>query len=397
MLTPQSESEATDLIRAATAHKTPLEIIGAGTKAGLGNLVETEGTLTSSALSGITAYNPAEMVMTAKSGTPLTTIFEALHEQNQMLAFEPPDYRGIYGVDGDATIGGLFACNLSGPRRFQAGAARDHLLGVRFVNGLGEAVNAGGRVMKNVTGLDIVKLMAGSMGTLGLMTELTFKVLPKPETAATVILSGLDDEAGSQAMAQALAMSVEVSGAAYLPESCKWQFLGNSLPEGAATALRLEGMSFSVDERVERLKSAFVGIPLAVLDQHQTADLWHEIRDVKPFHADGKRRPLWKVSIAPSAGHQLLSALRLQTGVDGYYDWQGGLLWLRMEADPEAEMLRAGIKHFGGGHATLMRAADAERRAIPVFEPQAPAVAALNARIREKFDPAGIFNPERMG
>jgi glycolate oxidase FAD binding subunit len=396
MLTPQSEAEAADLIRAATAHKTPLEIVGAATKSGLGNLIETEATLASSALSGITAYNPAEMVMVAKSGTPLNLIFEALGEQNQMLAFEPPDYRGLYGVEGDATIGGLFACNLSGPRRFQAGAARDHLLGVRFVNGFGDVVNAGGRVMKNVTGLDIVKLMAGSMGTLGFMTELTFKVLPKPETAATVVLSGLDDAEGSAAMARALRLSVEVSGAAYLPESCKWQFLGNTLPDGAATVLRLEGMAFSVDERVERLKSAFGQTAITVLDQRRTADLWHEIRDVKPFHADGRKRPLWKISIAPSAGHKLLSALRMQAGVDGYYDWQGGLLWLRMEAGPEAELLRAGIKQFGGGHATLMRASDAERHSIPVFEQPTAAVAALGVRVREKFDPAGILNPGRM-
>jgi glycolate oxidase FAD binding subunit len=397
MLTPHTDTEAAELVKVAGRSKLTLEIRGGGTKRGLGALVETSDILSTEALSGITAYNPAEMVMTARAGTPLKDILEALHEQNQMLAFEPADWRGIYGASGESTIGGLFACNLSGPRRFQAGAARDHLLGVRFVNGLGEIVNAGGRVMKNVTGLDIVKLMAGSMGTLGLMTELTFKVLPRPETSATLILSGLDDQAAAKAMAQALALSVEVSGAAHLPESCKWQFLGGSLPGGAATALRLEGMSFSVGERLDRLKAAFKGVALTVLDHRQATDLWRDIRDVKPFHADGKPRPLWKVSMAPSAGHQLLSALRLQIGIDGYYDWQGGLLWLRMEAGPEAEMLRAGIRHFGGGHATLMRATEAERQAIPGFEPQPVAAAALNARIREKFDPADVFNPGRMG
>lgn len=397
MLTPHFESEAIDLVRAAVAHKTSLEILGGGTKRGLGNPVEAGGAITTSSISGITAYNPAEMVMTARAGTPLRDILEALREQNQILAFEPPDYRGIHGAEGEGTIGGLFACNLSGPRRFQAGAARDHLLGVRFVNGLGEAVNAGGRVMKNVTGLDIVKLMAGSFGTLGFMTELTFKVLPRPETSATLIVSGLDDEGGANAMAKALSMSAEASGAAYLPESCKWRFLDGSLPEGAATVLRVEGMSFSVDERVERLKAAFGGAAVSVLDHEKSSELWHEIRDVKPFHADGKPRPVWKVSVAPTAGHRLLSVLRLQTGVDGYYDWQGGLLWLRMEAGPEADLLRAAIRQFGGGHATLVRATDAERRTIPVFEPQPAPVAALSARVREKFDPAGIFNPGRMG
>ncbi|MBL0370560.1 glycolate oxidase subunit GlcE [Rhizobium sp. KVB221] len=397
MLTPRSESEAIDIIRAASAAGTTLEIVGGGTRRGLGNLVETQEKLSSSALTGIAAYNPAEMVMTARAGTPLSIITAALDENRHMLAFEPPDYRGIYGSEGEPTIGGLFAGNFSGPRRFQSGAARDHLLGVRFINGFGEAVSAGGRVMKNVTGLDLVKLMAGSFGTLGFMTELTFKVLPRPETAVTVVLSGLHDEDASWAMSHALSKSVEVTGAAYLPESCKWQFLASQLPEGPATLLRLEGLAFSVEERLARLKSAFPSATLSVLDKDESATLWQEIRDVKPFFADGRPRPLWKVSVAPNAGHQLLSALRMQTGVDGYYDWQGGLLWLRMEAEPEADMLRAGIKHFGGGHATLMRATDDQRRSIAVFEPQAPAVAALSARIREKFDPAGIFNPGRMG
>jgi glycolate oxidase FAD binding subunit len=397
MMTPHTEAEAAVLVNVAARSKLTLEIVGGASKRGLGGIVQADDILSSSALSGIVAYNPAEMVMTARSGTPLSEILEALAEQNQMLAFEPPDLSGLYGSDGAATIGGLFATNLSGPRRFQVGAARDHLLGVRFINGLGEIVSAGGRVMKNVTGLDIVKLMAGSFGTLGFITELTFKVLPKPETSATLVLSGLDDAAASVAMARALAMSVEISGAAYLPDSCKYRFLDNGLPEGAATALRLEGLSFSVDERIGRLKAAFGDLPLAVLDHAQGAALWHEIRDVKPFHADGRNRPVWKVSIPPSAGHQLLSVLRLNTGVDGYYDWQGGLLWLRMEAGAEADMLRGGIRHFGGGHATLMRATDDERRAIPVFEPQAPIVAALSARIRKKFDPAGMFNPGKIG
>jgi len=397
MLTPHTEADAANLVKIAARSKLTLEIVGGGTKRGLGHIVEAQETLSSSELTGIVSYNPAEMVISARSGTPLSTISAALEENRQILAFEPPDYRGVLGSQGEPTVGGLFAANLAGPRRFQAGAARDHLLGVRFVNGHGEVVKSGGRVMKNVTGLDLVKLMAGSFGTLGFMTELTFKVLPKPETSATVLLSGLDDEDASAAMARALSTSAEVSGAAYLPDSCKARFLDNRLPDGAATALRLEGLAFSVAERVERLKAIFTAAPLTVLDQADSEVLWREIRDIKPFHADGRNRPVWKVSVAPTSGHQLLSALRMETGIDGYYDWQGGLLWLRMEADPEAEMLRDMIRHFGGGHATLVRATDDQRRAIPVFEPMAPVVAALGARVREKFDPAGIFNPGRMG
>jgi glycolate oxidase FAD binding subunit len=393
MLTPHTETDVVNLVRTALRSKLALEIRGGGTKAAFGRPIDASEILTTSALDGISAYNPAEMVMTAKSGTPLATIQAAAAEHRQGLAFEPADLRALLGSEGEPTIGGTFACNLSGPRRFQAGAARDHLLGVRFVNGLGEAIQAGGRVMKNVTGLDLPKLMAGSHGTLGVMTELTFKVLPLPETSATVMLAGLNEATATQAMAEALAMPVEVSGAAHLPESCVKRFLGGALPEGAATLLRLEGLAFSVRERAGKLAQALAGVaPITELDHTQTTRLWREIRDVHPFAADGSDRPVWKVSTAPSMGHHILSALRLQTGVDGYLDWQGGLLWLRMEADAEAELVRDLVRQ-SGGHATLMRASEEARRGIPVFQSEAPAVAALSTRIRERFDPTGMFNP----
>jgi glycolate oxidase FAD binding subunit len=396
-LDPRHEIECVEMVRACLSGKTMLEITGGATKRGIGHRIHAGATLSMRGMTGVVSYNPAEMVMTAKAGTPLAEIEAALADKGQMLAFEPPDYRALLGSTGEPTVGGLFACNLSGPRRFQSGAARDHLLGLRFVNGRGEIVQAGGRVMKNVTGLDLVKLMAGSFGTLGLMTELTFKVLPRPETSATLILSGLDDEAASAAMAKAMALPLEVSGAAYLPESCKSRFLAGGLPEGAALALRLEGLAFSVAERMEKQKAAFAGLcPLADLDREESEALWRAIRDVKPFHADGSKRPVWKVSVAPMAGEKLLSMLRMQTGVDGYYDWQGGLVWLRMEAEPEADLLRAGIRQVGGGHATLIRAEDAERDRIPIFEPQPPALAALTERVRASFDPMGLFNPGRM-
>jgi glycolate oxidase FAD binding subunit len=397
MLTPYTESDVVNLVGTAARSRLTLEIRGGGTKAGLGNPVETTEILSTAELRGITAYNPAEMVMTAKSGTPLAEVVAAAAEHRQGLAFEPGDWRKLMGSEGEPTIGGTFACNLSGPRRFQSGAARDHLLGLRFVNGHGEAIQAGGRVMKNVTGLDLPKLMAGSHGTLGVMTELTFKVLPLPETATTIVLSGLDEASATTAMAQALAMSVEVSGAAHLPESCVGRFLGGALPEGSATVLRLEGLGFSVEERAERLASAFAGVvPVTRLDPGETSALWSEIRDVQPFAADGRDRPVWRISTAPSLGHRILSALRLETGVDGYLDWQGGLLWLRLEAGAEAELVRD-LVHQAGGHATLVRAGEDTLRASRAFQPEPPAVSALSARIREKFDPGGMFNPGRMG
>lgn len=396
MLTPHTETDVINLVRTAARSRLALEIRGGGTKAGLGRPVEAAEILSTAELKGITAYNPAEMVMTARAGTPLAEVVAAAAEHRQGLAFEPADWRALMGSAGEPTIGGVFACNLSGPRRFQAGAARDHLLGLRFVNGHGEAVQAGGRVMKNVTGLDLPKLLAGSHGTLGVMTELTFKVLPLPETSATIVVSGLDEAAATGVMAQSLAMSVEVSGAAHLPESCQSRFLGGRLAGPGATVLRLEGLAFSVRERAARLAHALAPAgQVAELDHDQTTALWREIRDVRPFAADGRDRPVWKISTAPSMGHHILSALRMQTGVDGYLDWQGGLLWLRMEAGAEAALVRDLVARTGG-HAMLARASEETRRAVPAFQPEAPAVAALSARIREKFDPAGLFNPGRM-
>ncbi|MCZ8179884.1 MAG: glycolate oxidase subunit GlcE [Rhizobium sp.] len=396
MLTPSTEAEAAALIREYAARKTPLKIRGGGTRAGFGNAVAAETILSSAGLTGIVEYNPAEMVITARAGTPVSEIEAALAANGQGMAFEPMDHRGAMGTSGTPTIGGLFAVNSAGPRRFTAGAARDHLLGVRFVNGAGDVVKAGGKVMKNVTGLDLVKLLAGSHGTLGFLTEVTFKVLPVPKTSTTLVLSGLEDEQAMKALAAAMSLSVEVSGAAHLPESVRGRFIGGKLPEGAATVMRLEGLEASVAVRAEKLAVAMAGFgPVSRLDDAHSKTLWREIRDVLPY-ADGTARPLWRVSMAPSEAWKLVAGLRLRAGIDAYYDWQGGLVWMRMEADPEADVLRHGIRTLGGGHATLVRAAPQIRAEVATFEPQAPAVALLSARVRAKLDPNGIFNPGLM-
>ncbi|MGH6806732.1 MAG: 2-hydroxy-acid oxidase, partial [Ensifer adhaerens] len=229
-----------------------------------------------------------------------------------------------------------------------------------------------------------------------ILTEVTFRVLPKPPASETVVVSGLNDAEAAAVMAEAMAQTVEVSGAAHLAESVRGRVIGGSLPDGAATVVRLEGLQASVSIRAEKLSKALERFgAVSRLDAEQTATLWSEIRDVKPY-ADGTNRPLWRVSVAPSAGHQLVAALRLQTGVDAFYDWQGGLVWLRMEADPEAALVRRYIKALGGGHATLVRASDGLRATIPSFEPQPAPVALLSERVREKFDPQRIFNPGRM-
>ena len=249
---PASEGEVARIVSEANAAGLPIEIRGGGTKTGLGRPSQSAAVLSLAKLTGITNYDPSELVMAARAGTPLAEIEAALAANNQMLTFEPMDYRQILGADGEPTIGGVFAGNISGPRRILAGAARDNLLGVRFVNGSGEIVKSGGRVMKNVTGLDLVKVLAGSWGTLGVLCDVIFKVLPRPETAVTIAVSGLNDAEAAEAMAAAMAMSVEVSGAAHLPISVAYRF-GDRFNGEATTVLRLEGLTPSVEVRSERL------------------------------------------------------------------------------------------------------------------------------------------------
>jgi glycolate oxidase FAD binding subunit len=395
-LVPASEDEVAAIIRAHAQEGRALAISGGDTRSGFGNAVEAEARLRSIALSGIVAYNPGEMVMTARAGTPIAEVEAALAENGQMMAFEPMDHRALMGTSGEPTIGGVFAANVSGPRRLVAGAARDSLLGIRFVNGKGEIVKAGGRVMKNVTGLDLVKLLSGSHGTLGFLTEVTFRVPPRPKAEETVVISGLNDAEAANAMAAAMALPMEVSGAAHLPLTVTWKFLGGELPEGEATVLRIEGLPGSVDARADKLLSAMVPFGHAArLGQTASRQLWQEIRDVAPY-ADGTQRPVWRVSVAPDIGHQLVAALRLEAGVDAFYDWQGGLVWMRMEADPEADLLRRFVKALGGGHTTLIRAPAGARAAISAFHPEEEAVALLSRRVKESFDPAGILNPGKM-
>ncbi|TLX13285.1 glycolate oxidase subunit GlcE [Rhizobium sp. MHM7A] len=395
-LIPGSEEEAAAIIRDHAEGGRPIAICGGNSRAGFGNAVASEDRLRSAGLDGIVAYNPGEMVMTARSGTPLAMVEAALSQNGQMLAFEPMDHRPVMGTSGEPTIGGVFAANVSGPRRLVAGAARDSLLGVRFVNGRGEIIKAGGRVMKNVTGLDLVKLIAGSHGTLGFLTELTFRVPPRPKTEQTLVLSGLNDAEAANAMAAAMALPLEVSGAAHLPLTVAWKFLAGKLPEGEATVLRVEGLAGSVDVRIEKLATAMSAFATVTrLDEPESQRLWQEIRDVSPY-ADGTARPVWRVSVAPGTGHQLVAALRLEAGIDAFYDWQGGLVWMRMEAGTEAETVRRYIKALGGGHATLIRASAAARAATAAFHPEPEAVALLSRRVKEKFDPAGIFNPGKM-
>src|SRR5947209_3199815 len=313
---PASEAEAAENIAAARAAKRPLGIEGGGTRAGLGRAAQAEARLSTTALTGIRLSAPAELVSAAKAGTPLAEIEATLAARGQMLPFEPMDHRVLLGTQGDPTIGGISACNISGPRRIQTGACRDHLIGVRLVNGRGEIVKSGGRVMKNVTGLDLVKLNCGAHGTLGLLSEVTYKVLPKPEVAGTLALFGLDDARAMEAMSHALGSPYEVSAAAHLPVG-----IGSGK---ARTLLRIENFAHSVDYRLRELQKLLApfGEGLRIIEAEAEA-LWRDIRDCR-FWAEPRDRAVWRISTAPMRAAALVARLARELDLRCYYDWGGG-------------------------------------------------------------------------
>lgn len=396
-LKPRDGKEVEEAVRWALANEKPIEITGQGTKRAIGRPSQTDLTLDLSGLSGVTLYEPAELVLSARAGTPLAEIETLLEKNNQELAFEPMDYGPLLGGEANGgTLGGVIAANLSGPRRIKAGAARDHFLGVTAVTGRGETIKSGGRVVKNVTGYDLCKLLAGSWGTLAAMTDVTIKVLPKAETEATVLLTGLDDVRACVAMAAAMASSCDVSGAAHLPDHVASWFDGLPKPE-ASTVLRLEGFAPSVAHRKEALAALLkVFGPVTLLDEKDSRSLWRSIRDVKPFSSEAvRKRPLWRISVAPSHGHEIARAIT--PAAQMFYDWGGGLVWLAMPfaGEPDAGAVRSAVA-AAGGHATLVRAPASVRASVDVFAPEEPAVRALGKRVKESFDPKGVLNPGRM-
>lgn len=363
---PESEAELCEVVRSAG----PLVIRGGGTRGigrAVGQVLETSG------LAGISLYEPGALTLVAQAGTPVAEIDSVLAVERQRLAFEVPDMRGLLGRDGVSTIGGVVAANASGPRRVQVGACRDALLGVRFVDGRGDVIKNGGRVMKNVTGYDLVKLLAGSHGALGVITEVSFKVQAVPEVEVT-LLSEVGVGAGLATLRAALGSPFDVTGAAYA--------------EGRAM-IRLEGLAGSVAYRRQEL-AALLGGGWDVAEGTASADLWRRVRDVTAFA--GVDGALWKLSVKPSDAAGIVAGLA-DLDLRAIYDWGGGLIWLLVPQD-DAGAVRAAVA-LRGGHATLVRGLAG--MTAPVLPPEPAGVAALTAGLRAQFDPRGILNAGIMG
>jgi len=392
-------------VREAVASEQPLEIIGHGSKRLIGQPMATNAVLDLSALSAVTSYEPNELIVTVQAGAPLADVQSLIDSKNQQFAFEPVNTAALLGTPELGTIGGMIGAGLAGPRRIKAGGARDHLLGAHAVSCFRDSFKAGGKEVKHVTGYDLCKLLAGSWGTLAVMTEVTLKVMPRPESERTLVLRGLDAIVANQAMTAALGSPFDVSGAAHLPNSALRSSEAGGLGElgagrEALTLLRLEGITVSAAHRAAALAEALAPFGSAqILEDAASAHAWSSIRDVIPFAASGALggAPVWRIVCPPAAGGALGEQLARDTGGDMIYDWGGGLIWAALPPTPDAQagFVRRRVE-AAFGHATLIRAPEQVRRNVDVFQTQPRGLADLSERVRLSFDPKTILNRGRL-
>lgn len=389
LFNPASDREAAELIRDAGGKH--FEIVSSGTKRNLGRPVDANAILDMSAVTGIIDYKPEELVLSARAGTKLAEIETLLAEHNQALGFEPCDWGPMFGAPaGVQTIAGVVAADVCGPRRVKSGSVRDHVIGCRFINGHGEIIKAGGTVIKNVTGFDIPKLMCGAFGTLGVLTEVTLRVLPRAKRSATLVVHDRTPEAGLNALIVAAQTPADVTALAYLPQPAIGLMDTSARGSHGAALIRIDGTPAALDEKIALLRGRFSEAEPAVLNDEETETVFRKIGDGSLF---GRGGDIWRLCVAASLAAQAIAEAEAQLW---YADWAGGLLWLQLPASAEiAERLR-GITVKFGGHATLFRASPEARREIDLFEPEAPVRANLTKAIKQAFDPERLFNRGRM-
>jgi glycolate oxidase FAD binding subunit len=384
MSAPADEAGIIAAVQAARAAREPLAIEGQGSKRGLLRPVQAARSLSTRGLTGVTLYRPAELIISARAGTPLAEIEATLAEKGQHLIAESPYLNGVFGTSAPPSIGGVVAANLSGPRRITWGATRDHVMGLRFINGAGEVIRSGGRVLKNVTGLDLCKLLSGSYGTLGVITEVTLKVLPAPEASATLLIETPDLASAVAALSAGLGSPFGVSAAAALP-----------MKDHVIAAVRLEDFAASVAYRMEKLRGVLGSLGTQrVMEDAESRAFWRGVREVEPLQVMPDEA-IWRVSVRPSAGPQIAAAASA-IGGRVMLDWGGGLVWIAASPSSANHTLILEAARTQGGAAMLFRAPEFLRLAVPVLPEEAVPLAKIGARVKEALDPGGLFNPGHM-
>jgi glycolate oxidase FAD binding subunit len=394
-LLPADEKALAAAIGEAAKAREPLAIVGNATKAGMLRPVQAARSISTRNLTGITLYSPNELIISARAGTPLADIEATLAERGQHIIAEPADLAAITSAREQQTLGGVIATNLSGPRRVAWGAMRDHVLGIRAVTGHGEAIHSGGRVLKNVTGLDLCKLLTGSHGTLAVITEVTLKVLPAPEAVGTVVLPGLDATAGVAALSAALGSPYSVTGAAWLPVEAAARIpalAGFGQPVALA---RIEEFAASVAYRTDKLRADLMHDGTEILDDTASRNVWRAMCDLTPLVAE-PADAVWRISVRPSVGPVVLRTLADAFGGRGYLDWGGGLVWIAGPASTAAHEAVEAAAKAARGTWMLLRAPESLRAAVDVIPPEPEPLARITRRVKAALDPHGILNPGRM-
>ena len=389
---PADEAGVVAAVQAAMAAREPVRVEGRGTKAGMLRPVQAGRTISTRELQGVTLHAPQELIVSARAGTTIESLEATLAGGGQGIVSEPPDLSALLGTAGPQTIGGVVATNLSGPRRVAWGATRDHVMGLRAVNGAGELIRAGGRVLKNVTGLDLCKLLSGSHGTLAVITEVTLKVLPVAERTGTLVLRGLAPGEAVAALSAALGSPYGVSGAAWLPAEAAAR-----VPElagaGSATLVRMEDFAPSVAYRLGRLLALLEPHGRGALLEHAPSlALWRAVRDARPLEA-APEDAVWRVSVRPSAGPAVYAALE-PAGARMFLDWGGGLVWVAGPASLHDQVVHAATAARGVW--TVLRGPEPMRAAVEVVPREAEALARITRRVKAALDPYGLLNPGRI-
>jgi glycolate oxidase FAD binding subunit len=397
VLKPNNEEAIADIVKHCYKKNIPLEICGLGSKKNIGRNFQTQKTLDLSTYSGIIKYEPEELYIKVKSGTPIKEIKEALEKNNQQLAFEPTDFGLLFnGENNEGTIGGVLACNFAGPRRFKVGSARDHILGFKGVNGKGEIIKSGGTVVKNVTGYDLSKVITGSFGTLSVFTEVSIKVLPKPDLTKTLVIENPYLKKGLEYLNVALGSSSDPSGAVFYPEYFRDQFTFNDLTtEGPITAIRIEGSKLSIDERIEQLLNE-INInknEISILDPAQSNIFWENTRCLSVFK--NLKNNLLRVIVPASETFDLISKFK-PYNIRYFIDWGGNLVWVQIdELNPNIlSEIKSIVTNFGG-YLTVIKTEESLKATIDIFTINAVKYK-ISEKIKKSFDPKRILNPGKM-